>query len=151
MCIRDSLTTRERMCKVLDAGADQFGGEAIPELLIDLVEQGDVSEERLDVSARRLLREKFVLGLFDRPLVDVEAAERTVGSAEFRAAGEAAQRASITLLTNSVTDAGVRTLPLAPGLRLYVEGVDAELAAEYGTVVATPEEADVAILRVQAP
>jgi len=50
-----------------------------------------------------------------------------------------------------VTDAGARTLPLAPGLRLYVEGVDAELAAEYGTVVATPEEADVAILRVQAP
>jgi len=147
----EHLSTRERMVKVLEAGVDQFGGEAIPELLIDLVHSGEVAEERLDVSARRLLREKFVLGLFDRPFVDVERAKQVVGSPEFVAAGEAAQRASITLLTNSVTDAGARTLPLAPGLRLYVEGVDAELAAEYGTVVATPEEADVAILRVQAP
>ena len=92
----EHLTTRERMLKVLDAGVDQFGGEAIPDLLVELVESGDVSEARLDASARRLLREKFVLGLFDRPLVDAEAAERIVGAEEFRAAGEAAQRASIT-------------------------------------------------------
>lgn len=151
----EHLTTRERMLKVVEAGADQFGGEAIPELLIDLVEQGEVSEVRLDVSARRLLREKFVLGLFDRPLVDVEAAERTVGAAEFRAAGEAAQRASITLLSNTerADAAGVvaPTLPLARGLRLYVEGIAPEVAAEYGEVVGTPAEADVAILRLQAP
>lgn len=151
----EHLTTRERMRKVLDAGADQFGGEAIPELLIDLVEQGDVSEERLDVSARRLLREKFVLGLFDRPLVDVEAAERTVGAAEFRAAGEAAQRASITLLSNAERADAIGalepTLPIAHGLRMYVEGIAPEVAAEYGEVVGTPAEADVAILRLQAP
>ena len=42
--------------------------------------------ERMAASARRLLREKFVLGLFDRPLVDAEAAERIVGAEEFRAA-----------------------------------------------------------------
>ena len=64
----EHLSTRERMLAVLDAGADQFGGEAIPELLVDLVRSGEISEERIDVSARRLLREKFVLGLFDNPL-----------------------------------------------------------------------------------
>jgi beta-glucosidase len=68
----EHLSPRERMVKIIEAGADQFGGEAIPELLIELVESGEVSEERLDVSARRLLREKFVLGLFDQPYVDVE-------------------------------------------------------------------------------
>ena len=151
----EHLTTRERMLKVLDAGVDQFGGEAIPDLLVELVESGDVSEARLDVSARRLLREKFVLGLFDRPLVDAEAAERIVGAEEFRAAGEAAQRASITLLSNTgradAAGAAAPTLPLARGLRLYVEGIAPEVAAEYGEVVATPAEADVAILRLQAP
>ena len=151
----EHLTTRERMLKVLDAGVDQFGGEAIPDLLVELVESGDVSEARLDVSARRLLREKFVLGLFDRPLVDAEAAERIVGAEEFRAAGEAAQRASITLLSNTgrADAAGVvaPTLPLARGLRLYVEGIAPEVAAEYGEVVESPAEADVAILRLQAP
>lgn len=147
----EHLSPRERMRKVLEAGVDQFGGEAIPDLLIDLVRSGEVSEDRLDVSARRLLREKFVLGLFDRPFVDVERAKRVVGSADFVAAGEAAQRASITLLTNTVTDAGAPTLPIARGLELYVEGIAPEVAGEYGTVVATPAEADVAILRLQAP
>ena len=60
----EHLTPRERMRKALEAGVDQFGGEANPEVLVDLVRSGEVSEDRLDVSARRLLREKFVLGLF---------------------------------------------------------------------------------------
>lgn len=147
----EHLSPRERMIKILEAGADQFGGEDIPELLIELVHSGDVSEARLDESARRLLREKFVLGLFDAPLVDVEKAGVVVGSAEFRAAGEAAQRASITVLTNTASDAGTPALPLARGLKLYVEGIDADVAAEYGTVVETPAEADVAVIRIQAP
>ena len=58
----EDLTPRERMLKVLDAGVDQFGGEDCPELLLELLADGSVSEERLDVSARRILREKFELG-----------------------------------------------------------------------------------------
>lgn len=143
----EHLSPRERMIKVLDAGVDQFGGEACPELLVDIVRSGEVAEERLDVSARRLLREKFVMGLFDEQrYVDVERANRIVGSAEFVAAGEAAQRASITLVTN--TDA---LLPLSRGITVYVEGIDPEVAGRYGTVVSAPAEADVAILRIAAP
>ena len=141
----EHLTPAERMAKALDAGADQFGGERCTEILVGLVRSGVVAEERLDVSARRLLQEKFVLGLFDRPLVDAEAADGIVGAAGFRAAGEAAQRASITVLQTS--DA----VPVARGARLYVEGIDAEVASAYGTVVATPQEADVAVLRLPAP
>ncbi len=147
----EHLTPAERMARALDAGADQFGGESCPELLVELVGNGTISEERLDVSARRLLREKFLLGLFENPYVDVEAADAIVGSAEFRAAGDAAQRASITVLTNGSTATGVPVLPFARGAKLYVEGLSAEGAARYGTVVATPSEADVAILRLQAP
>ncbi|MFF3026038.1 glycoside hydrolase family 3 protein [Microbacterium sp. NPDC057944] len=141
----EHLTPAERMVKILDAGADQFGGENETELLIGLVRSGEVAEARLDVSARRLLREKFELGLFEDPYVDVDAADAIVGSAEFRAAGEQAQRASVAVLSND----GV--LPLRTGLKLYVEGIAPEAAARYGEVVATPEEADAAILRLQAP
>ena len=141
----EHLTPSERMMRVLDAGVDQFGGETCTALLVELVAAGEVAEERLDVSARRILREKFELGLFEQPFVDVAAADEIVGRADFRAAGEAAQRAAITLLA----DSGV--LPLPTGRRLYVEGVDPEIAARYGTVVATPAEADVAVLRLRAP
>ncbi|AUG30876.1 MULTISPECIES: glycoside hydrolase family 3 N-terminal domain-containing protein [Microbacterium] len=141
----EHLTPAERMAKTLDAGADQFGGERCTEILLQLVADGVVAEDRLDVSARRLLREKFLLGLFDDPYVDVDAADRIVGSPDFRAAGEAAQRAAITVL--AATDA----VPFGPEPKLYVEGIDADLAAQYGQVVATPGEADVAVLRLQAP
>jgi beta-glucosidase len=153
----EDLTPRERMIKVLEAGVDQFGGEACPDLLLALVASGDVTEARLDASARRILREKFELGLFENPFVDEDAADLVVGRADFRAAGEAAQRASITLLTNRPLRSGwadedaAPALPLARGLKLYVEGIAPEVAGHYGEVVATPEEADAAILRLQAP
>lgn len=142
----EHLSVADRMAKVIEAGVDQFGGEDIPELLVELVREGRITESRLDGSARRLLREKFTLGLFDAPLVDVEAAARIVGSAEFRAAGEAAQREALTVLSNPRD-----TLPLQPGLRIYVEGFAAEAAARFGTVVAAPGDADVALVRLQAP
>lgn len=145
----EHLTPRERMRKVLDAGADQFGGEACPELLIDLVTSGDVSEARIDESARRILREKFELGLFESALVDADAADTIVGREDFRAAGEWAQRASITLLTNGTADAPL--LPLPAGARLYVEGIDPERAAGYGELVGDPADADVIVVRLQAP
>jgi len=141
----EHLTPRERMKKVLDAGADQFGGEANSELLLELVADGEVTEARLDVSARRILREKFELGLFENPYVDEDAADDIVGRAEFRAAGEDAQRASITVLSNN------GALPFARGRKLYVEGIDAEVAASFGEVVETPREADLAIIRLHAP
>jgi beta-glucosidase len=141
----EDLTPRERMKKVLDAGADQFGGEANPELLLELIADGEVTEARLDVSARRILREKFELGLFENPYVDEDAADDIVGRAEFRTAGENAQRASITVLAND------GALPFARGRKLYVEGVDADTAASFGEIVETPGEADLAIIRLQAP
>ncbi|MFT3889342.1 MAG: glycoside hydrolase family 3 N-terminal domain-containing protein [Arachnia sp.] len=117
----EHLTPEERIALVLEAGADQFGGEACPELLIALVEAGRVSEDRLDTSARRLLREKFALGLFDNPFVDEDAADTIAGRADFRAAGDAAQRASITVLTNGPADAPL--LPLSSQPRRSVEHV----------------------------
>ena len=97
----EHLSVEERALKALDAGVDQFGGETCPEVLIGLVERGRLTEARLDVSARRLLRDKFRLGLFDNPYLDPDAAEATVGRPEFKAAGEAAQRRSLVLLKNA--------------------------------------------------
>ena len=138
-----------RMELILDAGADQFGGEECVEILLDLVAQGRVSEERIDESARRLLLVKFRLGLFDDPYVDEDAAATTVGRSDFRDAGYAAQAESVTVLTNGgVPDP---LLPLRRGLRIYAENVPAEVIDRHGTPVDTPEEADVALVRLGAP
>jgi beta-glucosidase len=135
-----------RVEMILNAGCDQFGGEARPELVVQLVEQGRISEERIDVSVRRLLREKFILGLFDDPYLDLDDAAATVGKAEFVAAGADAQRRAYTLLTNHD-----QILPLTRGRRLYLEGVSKDVASRYGDVVEDSTDADVALLRLKAP
>ncbi|MFE0801212.1 glycoside hydrolase family 3 protein [Streptomyces sp. NPDC058812] len=143
----EHLTVAARAAKAIEAGADQFGGEACPEVVVELVRSGRISEERLDVSVRRLLREKFLLGLFDNPYVDPDLAEEIVGDSEFRAAGDAAQRRSLTVLVNRD-----RTLPVTPERpKLYAEGVDATVAARYGDVVGDPADADLAVLRLHTP
>ena len=65
----EGLTKEQRMIKIIEAGNDQFGGEHIPQMLVKLVQEGKISEARLDISVRRLLRDKFRLGLFDNPYV----------------------------------------------------------------------------------
>ncbi|MFG2711717.1 glycoside hydrolase family 3 protein [Streptomyces goshikiensis] len=145
----EHLTVAERAARTLEAGCDQFGGEQCPEVVVELVRSGRIAESRIDASVRRLLREKFTLGLFENPYVDPDAAAETVGRADFAALGAAAQRRSLTVLTNP---GGF--LPLAgggPRPRLYVENVDAGVAAAYGEVVADPAGADVAVLRLRTP
>jgi beta-glucosidase len=146
----EHLSRPERAKKALDAGVDQFGGEACPDVIVELVRNGRVDEARLDTSVRRLLREKFRLGLFDQPFVDPSAADHVVGATSFRAAGAAAQRRSLVLLKNGPL-AGGRALPLRGRPTLYIERMDAGAAAAYGEVVSRPEEADLSILRIQAP
>jgi beta-glucosidase len=141
----EELSVPDRVAKIIEAGCDQLGGENDPSILVELVRSGRVSEERVDESVRRLLRDKFRLGLFDDPYVDEAAVLTIAGRDEFRRAGAEAQRRSLVLLAND----GV--LPLTGRARLYVEGVDRGTAAEYGDVVDSPSGADVALLRVAAP
>lgn len=142
----ENLSLAERAQKALDAGTDQFGGEACPEVIIQLVREGKVYEERIDQSVRRLLRDKFSLGLFDNPFVDVVVAEKIVGRPEFRKAGEFAQRKSIVLLKNEK-----KLLPLNSGLKMYIENIKPEAIKQYGVIVDQPSNAEIAILRLNTP
>lgn len=146
----EHLDARGRMLKILEAGADQFGGEECVEILRGLVDEGLVAESRIDASVRRLLLVKFRLGLFDNPFVDEDLADRIVGSPEHRAAGELAQSRSVCVLENKFRGTEP-VLPVAPNQRLYIEGIDPAVASMFGTVVSTPDEADLAVIRVDAP
>ena len=148
----EELSVPERVHKVLDAGADQFGGEACPEVVADLIRSGAVPESRLDVSVARLLAEKFRLGLFDdRRYVDPDQAEATVGGEDFRAAGARAQSRATTVLKNDPLASGRPALPISGRPRTYLHGMDASVAAEYLEVAASPAGADLAILRLSTP
>ncbi len=85
--------------------------------------------------------------MFDNPFVDEKKAMDIVGSPGFMKAGQEAQRRSLTLLKNDG-----HILPLKPNsLKIFVKNVDPKLAAAYGTIVADPKQADIAIIRLKTP
>jgi beta-glucosidase len=146
----EKATPEERMLKIINAGVDQFGGEMIPEMLVRLVKEGKISEARIDSSVRRLLKLKFVQGLFDNPFTDVDYAVKIIGNPEFMAAGEQAQMRSIVLLKNDNNGTG-KTLPLKNGVKVYLKNIDPEKVSRFAVVVKKPEQADFAILRLKSP
>lgn len=142
----ENLSVKDRYKKAIEAGVDRIGGDATPELIVELVKSGALTETRIDESARRIMRVHFGLGLFENPYANPDEAERTIRKKEFQDKADLAQRKSIVLLKNANN-----ILPLKKGVRMYVEGLDASVAAQYGYVSTNnPDDADVCIVRVSA-
>jgi beta-glucosidase len=80
--------------------------QAFPKL-VELVQSGRVPQADLDRSVARLLKAKFLAGLFENPYVDPDRAEQVSNTPEHQALALEAARRSIVLLKN---DGGV--LPL---------------------------------------
>lgn len=79
----------------MDLGAAAYGSKALAAL-----EKGLITEADLDRAVARVLRLKFLAGLFDNPYVDPDKAETGVRSAETRRLAKEVARQSITLLKN---------------------------------------------------
>lgn len=142
----EKLTIEERFLKAIEAGVDQFGGEKNPDIVIKLVEEGKVSKERIDISARRILKDKFKLGLFDNPYVNELEATRICGNKKFQAVADSAQRKSIVLLKNNKN-----ILPIKKLAKIFVLNIDSNIASQYAKVVGRIDSADFVIIRIDAP
>ncbi|MGH7492875.1 MAG: glycoside hydrolase family 3 N-terminal domain-containing protein [bacterium] len=146
----ESLTPAQKIKRAMDAGIDQFGGESVPELIVELVKNGEVAEGRIDISARKLLKLKFQLGLFDNPFVDEQRAADICSDATHADLGYQSQLRSQVLLKNAAVQ-GKPLLPLANGAKVFIQGFDAGVAGKFGQIVDQLNAAEVAILRVSVP
>jgi len=88
--------------------------------LVALVKEGSVPQSRIDEAVRRILRVKFELGLFEKPMPDASLKAK-FGLPEYREASLQAARESITLLKNTNN-----ILPLAKTTKVLVTGPTAD-------------------------
>src|SRR6267143_1750344 len=88
--------------------------------LIALVKEGAVPQSRIDEAVRRILRVKYELGLFEKPMPDASLKSK-VGLSQSRDASLQAARESMTLLKNA---SGL--LPLSKDRKLLVTGPTAD-------------------------
>lgn len=97
-----AMSMPEAAAKCINAGLDiEWPNDYLwAKPLDEAVAKGLVSEATVDDAVRRMLRNKFELGLFENPYVDPEAAAKIVQSPEHRAIALEAARKSIVLLKN---------------------------------------------------
>ena len=132
------LSIEERYIKAVDAGIDQFGGEKDTEVIIELVKKGLIPSSRIDASVKRGLKNKFDLGLFDNPYVEVDQVKSRVNTERNIKLGKEAQKQSMVLLKND------STLPLEKNINIFVDGFNAK-SIVHGNVVSDIKDADVIV------
>ena len=114
---------REAVRMAIEAGVDMAMvpyDYSFTDALLSLVEDGEISEARLDESVRRILRVKMALGLFDDARAD-EALLANAGSDDAQALSRQAAEESFVLLQND------GLLPLADGASVLVTGPGADM------------------------
>lgn len=142
----EDLSVEDRFVKAIEAGVDQFGGVVDSDIIVNAFNNKKITESRLDDSVQRLLEQKFKVGLFENPYVDAKKADDIVGNEEFSALANVAQFKSLVLLKND------KILPIKTGLKVWLHGVNKEVAEKSGfNVVEQLAEADIALIRATTP
>ena len=112
-------THKEAVKMAIDAGIDM---SMVPHdfsfytLLIELVKENQITEERINLSVARILRFKYELGLFDNAYPE-KAAIANFGKPEYRQVALESAREAITLVKNEEN-----ILPLDKSKRVLVTG-----------------------------
>jgi beta-glucosidase len=101
---RVAATPKDAVCLAIRSGVDMqfydFGHDVFQQALIDCVHENTLSAADLNRAVGSVLRVKFMLGLFDRPLVDPALSERTYRSQAHLEVSLRSARESMTLLKN---------------------------------------------------
>ncbi len=129
-------TQSEAVYQAVDAGLDMhMHGPNFLRPLIKLVEQGRITEARINAAVRPILLAKFRLGLFENAQVDASAASDILFNAKHKQTALELARQGIVLLKND------SLLPLPQGKKIFVTGPNANNHTMMGDwVFKQPEE-----------
>jgi len=169
----EDMSIVDRHYKVLMAGVDQFGGNDDATPVVAAYEKG-VAENgeafmrgRMELSAKRLLRNIMRVGLFENPYLDAETSRDSVGCPEYMNAGYKAQLRSIVMIKNKdnllplrerkkvfipkrITKAGHNWFGM-PIPEVNEVPVDLDVVKQYFDVTENPDEADCAFVFIDSP
>lgn len=137
-------TEKEAFIRSVSCGIDmRMHGPDFIDVIQYAVEQGIISEKRIDAACRPVLEAKFRLGLFENPYVDAESTAASCNTPAHRATALEVARKSVVLLKND----GI--LPIDPDRyrNILVAGPNAESHAILGDwALPQPEENVITVL-----
>lgn len=117
---------REQTVTAINAGIDMLmedtSYEECRKYIVEAVENGNISEERLADAVRRILSVKMELGIFDDPMMDNQNTDKDqAGSEQYRDLARTLVEESLVLLKNDQ-----ELLPFKKGTRIFVTGPAAD-------------------------
>ena len=167
----ETLTEAKRHYLTIMAGVDQFGGNNIAGPVIEaykmgVKEYGEVfMRNRFELSAVRLLKNIFRVGLFENSYLSPAVSDSIVGNPEFMKLGYESQLKSLVLLKNKNN-----VLPLKKNTKVYIPSIkvfkrdflggkdftvkdciNKKMASKYFEVVDKIEDAEVALVMINSP
>ena len=122
-------TYEEQIIASINAGVDMMMevdtfDKAI-DIVVDAVNEGSISIERIDDAVSRILKVKKDLGLFEDPMfTEIQTVKKETGSEEYRKLAEKLVEESLVLLKNKNN-----VLPLKSGTNVYICGPSADSTA----------------------
>ncbi len=113
----------EAFCVSVEAGIDMhMQGDHYFETILKAVQTGRIPETRIDAAVRKILEAKFLLGLFENPLVDITATRSLIAPAAHRHTALEAARQGLVLLKND----GLLPLMKDRYRRIFIVGPNAD-------------------------
>ncbi len=107
----------------VEAGIDMhMQGDKFFETILTAVRDGHISEVRIDKAVHKILEAKFLLGLFENPVVDIPGTRALIAPSKHRQTALEAARQSLVLLKND------GLLPLKKGVyqKIFITGPNAD-------------------------
>jgi len=119
-------TYEEQVITCVNAGIDMLMEveyfDTAKRIIVDAVNSGRISAERVDDAVRRIIQVKLDAGLFDDPMCDsIDTVQDSTGSDEYRALAEQLVEKSLVLLKNEN-----ELLPFKEGMTIYITGPAAD-------------------------
>ena len=118
-------TYEEQVITAINSGIDMLmEGEKFAQarqIIVDSVENGKITSERVDDAVRRIIKVKKEAGLFDDPFCQNISVNSEVGSSDSRAVAEQLVEESLVLLKNDNN-----TLPIKKGSKVVILGPAAD-------------------------
>ena len=118
-----SPTQEEAFCVSVEAGIDMhMQGDNYFETVLAAVQSGRIPESRIDQAVIKILEAKFLLGLFENPIVDIEATRSQIAPEAHRKTALESARQGMVLLKNN----GILPLKKDNYRRIFIAGPNAD-------------------------
>ena len=113
----------EAFCVSVEAGIDMhMQGDHYFETILEAVKSGRIPESRIDQAVSKILEAKFLLGLFENAIVDIEATRSQIAPDAHRKTALESARQGMVLLKNN----GVLPLKKNNYRRIFIAGPNAD-------------------------